>query len=226
MCTYTWRNRYFLVGDLLLVPFGLYLGFVLRLDRGPLGEYRPSFALAACLLAIIIPPLFYGLGTIRGTGGTPRWRNCSRSWSDMGRTTPPLALGFRFGRALSFFGGRPPSLLRMYLTEPGKMSVIVRMTTRLCRTIMLPRHHDRLPTVEKSEPAVDALDSEWSSPRQRRFRVRYLDQGGRVSNVGPHGAPRSLRSLFDAFRGVFCRSPRCSGPSSIASSNRAVRLRG
>jgi FlaA1/EpsC-like NDP-sugar epimerase len=145
MYTSTWRNRYFLISDLFLVPFALYLSFVLRLDRVLIGEYWPSFTLAAFLLAIIIPPLFYGLGIY-----SRYWRYASVEElfllaGAMGLATLPLALGFWFGRALPFFGGIalprsiPVIFFALALPAVGTPRLISRLGLKVPRRDPAPR---------------------------------------------------------------------------------------
>ena len=52
------RNRYFLLGDALLLPLAVYLSFVLRLDGFMLGDYGGA-CLAMMALTLVLAPLTY-----------------------------------------------------------------------------------------------------------------------------------------------------------------------
>ena len=68
----TWarlRNRYFLVGDQVLLPLAVYLSFVLRLDGFAPGEYRVSCLAMMALAPLLAPPIFYACGIY-----SRRWR--------------------------------------------------------------------------------------------------------------------------------------------------------
>ncbi|MCU0494637.1 MAG: polysaccharide biosynthesis protein, partial [Chloroflexaceae bacterium] len=52
------RNRYFLLSDLLLIPLAAYISFVLRLDDLNLSDFWAGFLLVASLALLVLPLLF------------------------------------------------------------------------------------------------------------------------------------------------------------------------
>ena len=55
----TFRNRYFLILDLLVLPLVVYLYFVLRLESAEIGQFAPAGLLLGALSFTVIPLLFF-----------------------------------------------------------------------------------------------------------------------------------------------------------------------
>lgn len=77
------RNRHFFVVDLLLIPFSLYVSFVLRVEQINLGSYWPTYLLLTGIALVVVPLVLYAFGLYSRywRGATPLSKSYFCCWA-------------------------------------------------------------------------------------------------------------------------------------------------
>jgi FlaA1/EpsC-like NDP-sugar epimerase len=205
------RNRFFALGDIILLAVAAYVSYALRLERLHLGEFWPSFALFTILAVVITPAVFWLTGIY------------SRYWHYatveellllIGATTIAAALvGFLSQAQMAILPGSslvprsiPFIFLLVALAVTTGQRLIARLLVRyrqhpnvntsMLRARVMPRHHKRsqadTPFLRVLVVGAGAAGSMivrelQNNPQLNMEVVGFLDDDATKQNVRIHG---------------------------------------